>query len=106
MVALGQHSYLEHKQEGVKICKHCGFQTISVSELERHRLDVHGNTRGRRNLEIDCINQELVTRVNEVYKGIASPNASVMMKLNSRDLSANEQVDDVEKETNDDGTKR
>ena len=72
LVALGQHTYLEHEQEGVKICKHCGFQTTSASKLGRHRLDVHGNTRGRRKLEIDCIDQELVIPVNEVYKEIAS----------------------------------
>ena len=102
LVTLEQHTCLKHKQEGVKMCKHCGCQTTSASKLGRHRLDVHGNTRGRRKLEVDYINQELVTPVNEVYKEITSSDASMMkLKLNSRgnnNSRSNEQVDDEEKE--------
>ena len=70
-----------------------------------------GNTRGRRKVETDCINQELLAPVNEVDKEITSSDASIMMELksNSRgdnNSSSKEQVDNVEKETNDDGTKR
>ena len=84
------------------MCKHCGCQTTSASKLGRHRLDVHGNTRGRRKLEIDHISQELVTPVIEVYKEITSSDASMMrLKMNSRgnnNSRSNEQVDDEEKE--------
>ena len=80
------------------MCKHCGCQIISASTLERHRLDVHGNTRGKRKLEVDYINQELFTPVNEVYKVITSSDASIMkLKLNSHGSRSNEMVDDEEK---------
>ena len=52
LVTLGQHTYLKHIEEEVKIRKHCGFQTTSASELGQHRLDIHGNKR-RRRLETD-----------------------------------------------------
>ena len=71
---------------------------ISASTLGRHRLDVHGNTRGKRKLEVDYINQELITPVNEVYKVITSSDASMMkLKLNSHGSRSNEMVDDEEK---------
>ena len=77
------------------MCKFCGCRIISTSTLERHRLDVHGNTRGKRKLEVDYINQELFTPVNEVYKVITSSDVSMMkLKLNSHGSRSNEMVDD------------
>ena len=100
LVTLEQHTCLKHKQEGVIMCKHCGCQTTSASKQGRHQLNLHGNTRGRRKLEINYIRQELVTPANEVYIEITSSDASMMkLKLNSHgNNNSNEQVDDEEKE--------
>ena len=43
LLALGQHTYLKHRQEGVRMCRLCAYQSKGFEEMRDHKFKVHGS---------------------------------------------------------------
>ena len=43
LLALGQHTFLKHRREGVWMCRLCAYQSKRFEEIRNHKFKVHGS---------------------------------------------------------------